>query len=138
MKSPKVVVSACLLGKKCRYDGRHCYSEKVKELVGEKEVILVCPEVRGGLSVPREPVEIQKNRVMTKEGCDKTEEYQKGVDLTLEDLAREEIAFAILKSKSPSCGVHHIYDGEFRGRLIKGEGLLAKALRKMGVELVEA
>lgn len=132
-----MVVSACLLGKQCRYDGGHCYSDKVKELIGEREVILVCPEVRGALKVPREPVEIRGGRIITKSGIDKTLIYTQGVELTLQDLAGEEIAFAILKSKSPSCGVHHIYDGQFRGRLIEGRGLLAKALKEKGIELVE-
>ena len=100
-------------------------------------MIPVCPEVAAGMPVPRPPVELREGRVISCEGKDLDAVYRAGVARTLEALAGEEIECAILKAKSPTCGVHEIYDGTFSGKKIKGQGILAKALRQAGVRVID-
>ena len=137
MAKEKIIVSACLLGNKVRYDGNDSFKEEIAALGEKYELIPVCPEVAAGMPVPRPPVELREGRVISCEGKDLDAVYRAGVARTLEALAGEEIECAILKAKSPTCGVHEIYDGTFSGKKIKGQGLLAKALRRAGVRVID-
>lgn len=130
------IVSACLCGEKTRYDGKIHITEKVKKLVDEGRAIMVCPEVDGGLSVPRLPCEIKDGRVINTEGEDKTDCFLKGAYKTLEIAKKYGIKKAILKEKSPSCGSKFIYDGTFNKNLIPGEGITTNILRFNGIEVI--
>ena len=131
---PAWIVSACLCGESVRYDGRaFCYPGLVN-LVHTGEAVQVCPERLGGLSVPRPPCEITTGgRVFDCRGCDQTKAFQQGARKVLELCLRYGIRQAILKDKSPSCGVHTRYDGSFTGSLVSGEGLTTHLLRQHGI-----
>lgn len=129
----KIVVSACLLGRNCKYSGGNNRNEAVIAYLKDKEYIPVCPEVEAGMPVPRPPVEIRDGKVISIEGKDLDAVYRKGVAKVMETISKEEISLAILKAKSPTCGVHEIYDGTFTGRKIPGRGILAEVLMKAGV-----
>ncbi len=133
----KIIVSACLFGRNCKYSGGNNRNEAVISYVKGKEVIPVCPEVAAGMPVPRPPVELREGRVISCEGKDLDAVYRAGVARTLKEIEREEIACAILKAKSPTCGVHEIYDGTFSGKKIKGRGILAEALVKAGIRVID-
>lgn len=130
----KLLVSACLLGRPCRYDGRSCPSDAVSALSDRAEWVPVCPEVMGGLPTPRVPCERQKEGgILAKDGNWRTEEYRKGAEEAVRIARENGCRAALLKEKSPSCGVHCIYDGSFGGRLIPGMGLAAEYLRAAGI-----
>ena len=129
----KIMVSACLLGQKCKYNGGDNYSEKVEEFVKGHEVIAVCPEVEGGLPVPRIPCEIVDGVVTDKQGENKDKEFRSGAQKCLKKAISENVDLVILQSRSPSCGVKQIYDGSFSGRLIDGKGVFAKLLTENGI-----
>ena len=133
----KILVSACLLGRNCKYNGGNNRNEKVIRFLEGKEIIPVCPEVAAGMPVPRLPVEIRDGRIISIEGKDLDDVYRKGIKRTLAPLDLEDIDLAILKAKSPTCGVHEIYDGTFSGKKIKGQGLLAAALMEEGVYVID-
>lgn len=133
-----ILVSACLLGENCKYNGGNNRNERVLRYVEGNEVIRVCPEMLGGLSCPRKPVEWVGDRVMTKEGDDCTEAFRLGVQKALALIADKHIDLAILQSRSPTCGVKQIYDGTFSGTRIPGQGALARALREQGILLMDA
>ncbi len=130
------IVSACLCGEKTRYDGKISISEKVKNLVDEGKAIMVCPEVDGGLNVPRLPCEIKGGRVLNVESEDMTDYFVDGAIKTLETAQKYGIKKAILKEKSPSCGSRFIYDGTFSKTLIPGEGITARLLRLNDIEVI--
>lgn len=130
------IVSACLCGEKTRYDGKISISEKVKNLVDEGKAIMVCPEVDGGLNVPRLPCEIKGGRVLNVESEDMTDYFVDGAIKTLETAQKYDIKKAILKEKSPSCGSRLIYDGTFSKTLIPGEGITARLLRLNDIEVI--
>ena len=139
---PKILISACLLGENCKYNGGNnadtvCAGELAK--LGQiYELIAVCPEYLGGLTTPREPAEIcASGRAITKfSGRDVTREFLMGAQICI-DIAHENgCKIAILKERSPSCGSGEIYDGSFTGRLVSGDGLTAAALKKLGVCIV--
>ena len=132
----KILVSACLLGTPCRYDGRNVPVESVIALENDYELIPICPEVCGGLSTPRVPSERINDRVINKDGCDVTANYEKGARVTLDLCKKHGIKVAVLKEKSPSCGSEFIYDGSFSGKLISGEGVTAEFLRKNGITVL--
>ena len=131
----KIIVSACLLGDKCRYDGHSNYVPLIKELKEKYEIIVICPEVNGGLSIPRTPSEIKGDRVINQKGKDVTKYFNKGVDYVLQVVKYFNIKKAVLKEKSPSCGVHNIYDGNFNNKVIEGQGWLTRKLKTLGVEV---
>ena len=133
----KIMVSACLLGRNCKYSGGNNRNEAVIRYLQDKEYIPVCPEVEAGMPVPRPPVEIRDGRVVSIEGKDLDAVYRKGVSKVMEILEKEDIGLAILKAKSPTCGVHEIYDGTFTGKKIPGQGLLAQALQEAGIPIVD-
>lgn len=138
MTKEKILVSACLAGINCKYNGKNNENEKIIELIKEKDVILICPEQLGGLKTPRTPAEIKNNKVINKEGIDVTEEYQKGAQEVLKIAQKFNIKTAILKSKSPSCGKGKIYDGTFSNKLIEGNGITAELLKKHGIKVISS
>ena len=132
-----ILVSACLLGVACRYDGVGKENKEVMELMKEHHLVPVCPEILGGLPTPRTPSEIQPDRkVMMKDGRDVTAEYEKGARETLRLAKLSDCEYAILKERSPSCGHGEIYDGSFSGTKISGNGIAAELLEKNGVKVI--
>ncbi|MGI5963163.1 MAG: DUF523 domain-containing protein [Lawsonibacter sp.] len=134
-----LLISRCLLGEPCRYDGRGVPKIEVEKLQKAGfHLILVCPEELGGLSTPRPPAEVQEDgRVMNQMGQDVTQEYQQGAEFTLAQAQKWGCKLAILKARSPSCGSKAIYDGSFKGRLVPGEGVTAKLLKQNGVVVMD-
>lgn len=133
----KIVVSACLLGHNCKYNGGNNHSQRVLDYIEGHEVIPVCPEVAGGLSVPRTPVELQNGRAINQNGEDVTDFFLHGIEKTMEKLTEEKIDLAILQPRSPSCGCKQIYDGTFSKVLIEGKGMFAQALAAAGIPLLD-
>ena len=133
-----ILVSACLLGENCKYNGGNNRNERVLRYVDGHEVIPVCPEMLGGLPCPRKPVEWVGDRVLTRDGDDCTEAFRIGVQRALAAIDGKQIDLAILQSRSPTCGVKQIYDGTFSGVRIAGQGALARALKEKGVPLMDA
>ena len=134
----KVVVSACLLGENCKYNGGNNYSREVAAFLEGKEVIPVCPEMLAGLGVPRTPIEIVGEDVKTRDGQSVGAALSMAVEEILAQLDGQEIACAILKSRSPTCGVKQIYDGTFSGTLVDGMGVLAAALKENGYNVLDS
>lgn len=133
----KIMVSACLLGQKCKYNGGDNFSEQVAAFCEGHEVIPVCPEVAGGLSVPRIPCEIVSGKVINKAGESKDREFRDGAEKCLAIAKRHKIDLAILQSRSPSCGVRQIYDGSFSGKRIEGAGVFASMLLQNGFRVID-
>ena len=131
------VVSACLAGCKCRYDGKDNLCPKVKQLVEEGRAVTVCPEVMGGLPTPRIPSERNNGKIVNSIGEDNTKYFESGVEKSIEIVKEHNIKKAILKAKSPSCGNKYIYDGTFSKTLVEGKGLLAEKLSEIGVEIYD-
>ena len=133
----KVMVSACLLGRNCKYNGGNNLSEKTVEFVKGKEVIEVCPEVLAGLGIPRIPIEIVDGILRDRDGNEKDAALREAIEKILKQIEGEEIECAILKSRSPTCGVHQVYDGTFSGTLRDGAGLFAQALMDAGIRVID-
>ena len=133
----KILVSGCLLGENCKYNGGYNYSEKVAEYIKGHEVISVCPECLGGLPTPRVPAEIVNGVVTNREGQNVDAEFRKGAEIALEIAQKEQIDVAILQSRSPSCGVKQIYDGTFSGTRIDGQGVYARLLKENGIPMMD-
>ena len=131
-----LLVSACLLGIGCRYDGKHKANEDVLRLREKYNLIPVCPEVFGGLPTPRIPSERIGDKVMMKDGTDVTENYQRGAEEALRLTRLFNIKTAILKQRSPSCGKDEIYDGSFTSTLTSRDGVTAELLKKEGVRVL--
>lgn len=141
-----ILVSACLLGINCKYDGDNNNHEIVKEYLKDKQFVLVCPEQLGGLETPRIPCEINngngndvllgKCTVKNKDGLDTTKKFIKGAKETLKIAQLYNCKEAILKEGSPSCGSNKIYDGTFTGKKINGLGVTAAILKKQGIHIV--
>ena len=138
MIKEKILVSACLAGINCKYNGKNNENKKIIELIKNKDVILACPEQLGGLKTPRTPAERQGNKVINKDNIDVTKEYQKGAEEVLELANKLNIKTAILKSKSPSCGKGKIYDGTFSDNLIDGNGITTELLEKHGIKVISS
>lgn len=136
MKKNIIIVSACLAGVPCRFDGQTKGYERIKELVKNEKTILVCPEQLGGLTTPRIPSEIKGDKVFSKAGIDVTTQFARGAEITLALAKEYGCTQAILKSRSPSCGKGKVYDGTFTGRLIDGNGLTADLLLKNDIEVL--
>ncbi len=133
----KVLVSACIMGENCKYNGGNNYHAKAAAFLADKDIIMVCPEMLAGLGVPRKCAEIVNGKVVDSDGKDVDTCYRNGVNRALETIQNEEIAFAVLQSRSPTCGVHQIYDGSFSGVLIEGQGLFAKELVGRGIKVYD-
>lgn len=131
----KILISACLIGDKCRYDGKSNYNPLIEELLKYYELVPFCPEVEGGLSTPRDPSERIKDQVRMENGRNVTHQFHKGADLAINVCLYLGIRIAILKEGSPSCGVNEIYDGTFQHRKIKGEGVTTHKLKHLGVRV---
>ena len=128
--------SACLLGIKCRYDGKSKPNQRVMRLSKKEILIPICPEQLGGLPTPREPAEQKGKKVITKSGKDVTKNFKKGARQVLRIAKLFGIKKAILKQRSPSCGCGQIYDGTFSGRIIKGDGVTATLLKRNGIKVI--
>ncbi len=128
----KIIVSSCLLGENCKYNGGNNRNEKPLRLLSGHTVIPVCPEVLGGLPTPRLPAEIVNGRVTNREGISVDEAFRTGAEKALEIAQKEQPDLIILQSRSPSCGVKQIYDGTFSGTLIPGQGVFTEMARKAG------
>ncbi|MFP4031505.1 MAG: DUF523 domain-containing protein [Desulfococcaceae bacterium] len=127
-----ILVSACLAGVRCRYDGGHNRFDPVVEMVRAGEALPVCPEQLGGLTTPREPAEIRDGRVWTVSGTDVTAAFQRGAEEAFRLGKLIGCRRAILKARSPSCGAGLIYDGSFSHVTAPGDGFLARMLREAG------
>ena len=131
----KVLVSACLLGENCKYNGKNNYNECVCEYVKDKEVYAICPEVMGGLGIPRIPCEIVDDKVFNMQKEDTTKAYLQGAQEAVRIAEENNIKKAILKAKRPSCGKGAVYDGTFTHTLIKKDGITVMYLKKLNVEI---
>ena len=128
----KIMVSACLLGENCKYNGGNNLSQKVLDYIKGHEVIPVCPEVMGGLPTPRLCSEIVNGVVTASDGHSVDGEFRKGACIGLELAKEQNVDLVILQSRSPSCGVKQIYDGTFSGNKIEGQGIFAQLLIENG------
>ena len=133
----KILISACLLGENCKYNGKNNYSERVVKYLEGHEVIPVCPEVLGGLPTPRDPSEIVDGVVTNCKGVNVDMQFWKGAKEAFRIAEENSIDLAILQSRSPSCGVRQIYDGSFTGKLIPGQGVFAQLLEKSGFRVMD-
>lgn len=131
----KLLISACLLGIPCRYDGRSVKAVDVERLAENFELIPVCPEIYGGLPTPRTPSERVGDKTLMKDGRDVTENYLRGAEAAYALCESLGCTLALLKERSPSCGKNKIYDGSFTGTLIDGEGVTAEYLRERGIKI---
>ncbi len=132
------MVSACLLGENCKYSSGNNYRGSVAALAASHELIPVCPEVLGGLPVPRKPAEIKDGVVTCEDGSVVDGEYRLGARKCLETALREQPGLVVLQPRSPSCGVHTRYDGSFSGTLTEGPGVTAELLIKNGFRVIDA
>ncbi|TSI05763.1 DUF523 domain-containing protein [Lysinibacillus sp. BW-2-10] len=141
-----ILVSSCLAGLEVRYNGTHCLNDKIMKLIEEKKAITVCPELLGGFLTPREPAEIidgsgedvldGKAKVIEKSGRDVTELYIKGAYTTLKKAIDVNATVVVLKDYSPSCGSSMIFNGEFIGEKIAGNGVTAALLKRNGLQVI--
>ena len=132
-----IAVSACLLGKNCKYNGGNNRNEKVLEYIKGHEVIPVCPEVFGGLPTPRDPSEIVKGVVRHKDGVSVDKEFREGARIALEKVLSSRAELVILQSRSPSCGPDTIYDGTFSKKLIPGDGVFVQLLKEHNIKYID-
>lgn len=133
----KILVSACLVGDNCRYNGGNNLNEVLVESLAVHEVAKVCPEVLGGMQTPRAPAEIQKGQVVNTEGRNVTKEFEAGALRAFEIVKKEKPDLIILQSRSPSCGIKQIYDGTFSGNKIPGHGLFEELCIKAGYKVLD-
>ena len=131
------MVSACLLGENCKYNGGNNFNMKVLEYVKGHEVISVCPEVMGGLPIPRVPAEIVNGVVTTRDGRNVDKEFKTGAEKALQIALENQVDLVILQSRSPSCGPKQIYDGTFSGKRIAGQGIFAKMLIENEFQIID-
>ena len=134
----KIIVSACLLGENCKYNGGNNYSAAVAEFVKDKEVLAICPEMMAGMRCPRTPIEIVDGVLMDRDGNNVDAAMRKAVADAMELIRKEDIQCAVLQSRSPTCGVNQVYDGSFSGTLVSGSGILAQALKNAGYQTIDA
>ena len=131
----KVLVSACIMGVNCKYNGKNNKNSAAVHFLKDKEVISICPEVLAGMETPRPCAEIVNGRVVDENGTDVSSEYDKAVEAALSQIQNEEIDLVILQSRSPTCSVNQIYDGSFTGRRIAGAGVTARLLAAEGIKV---
>ena len=133
----KVLVSGCLLGENCKYNGGNNYNPRVVEFLKGKEVISICPEIMAGMGCPRNPIEIVDGVLTDCHGKNVDSLIRKSVMEIMERIRDEEIQCAVLQSRSPTCGVKQVYDGTFSGKLIPGSGVFAKSLIDAGYLVID-
>ena len=131
----KILISACLVGENCKYDGGNNLNDKIDALLEKYDLIPFCPEVEGGLPIPRNPSEIRGNGVYMDNGKDVTYEFNKGAKKALMLCLYMGIKKAVLKARSPSCSNKEVHDGSFSNHLIPGLGVTAKLLKENGIEV---
>lgn len=136
MNSTKILVSACLAGIPCRYDGTAKTIPYIEDLYRKGTAVIVCPETAGGLPVPRKPGEIRNGRVYHNDGTDVTDHFIRGSEKCLAICMEHGCRKAVLKSRSPACGKGLIYGGDFSGTLCEGNGIFADMLIKNGIEII--
>ena len=134
----KILVSACLLGEKCKYNGGDNYSPQVLRFTENHQVIPVCPEMRAGMGCPRIPIEIANGVLIDRNGKNVDGPMRQAIGEILKEIQDEQIACAVLKSRSPTCGVRQVYDGTFSGKLVSGSGLFAQALKDAGYQVIDS
>ena len=137
MNRPPLLISACLLGRPCRYDGgtKGLEPEWIAGLEARYTLVPVCPECLGGLPIPRCPSERRGERVVMRDGTDVTAQFHRGAGAALETARANGCALALLKERSPSCGAGAVYDGSFTGTVVPGDGVAAALLRENGLRL---
>ena len=133
----KIIVSACLAGDNCKYNGGNNLNQRMMVFCQSHEMIRVCPEVLGGLPIPRPSAEIVDGQVMNTEGKNVTKEFSLGAQKAFEIVEKENPDLIILQSRSPSCGIKQIYDGTFSGKKIPGHGLFAELCIKAGYKVLD-
>ena len=131
----KVLISACLIGENTKYNGGNNFIKIVEKLYPLCDLIIICPEVMSGLKTPRSPSEIKNGKVINKANKDVTSFFKSGASLITYIAEQNNVKYALLKENSPSCGVHHIYDGTFSNNLIKGNGITTQELIKKGIQV---
>lgn len=134
--SRTILVSACLLGENCKYNGKNNYNQKVIDLIKEKNVIKICPEILAGLPLPRKPVEISNDKIITEDKKDLTKLYLDSAKKAMENIQNEKIDLAVLKANSPTCGSKYIYDGTFSHRLVEGSGIFAQMIKEKNIMVI--
>ena len=132
----KILVSGCLAGFNCRYDGGNNLVPEIRQLVEDGLAVTACPEQLGGLPTPRIPSERMGSKVMSREGADVTDEFKAGAEAALRIALENGCRAAILKSRSPSCGKGCIYNGQFTGELVPGNGVTTDLLLHHGIEVL--
>jgi uncharacterized protein YbbK (DUF523 family) len=132
----KILISACLVGDKCKYDGKDNLSPLIDKLLEHFELVPFCPEVEGGLKTPRKPSERVSSQVRMEDGRNVTHQFYKGAELAANICLYLGIRYAILKETSPSCGVNEIYDGTFTHKKIKGQGATTELLKEKGIKVI--
>lgn len=133
---PRYLISACLCGVRCRYDGSVSCGERFARLAANGLALPVCPELLGGLPVPRPPCELRGGRVFTRDGDDRTPAFLTGARHALELALKHRVRYAIFKERSPSCGCDTVFDGSFTGLLAPGQGLTTALLRQNGITVM--
>lgn len=133
----KIMVSACLTGENCKYNGGNNRNEKVLALLEGNEVITVCPEQMGGLPTPRTPSEVRDGIVTMRDGTDVDREFRRGAEMCLETAMRERPDLIVFQSRSPSCGPKQRYDGTFTGTLVDKPGITAELLMEHGFHVTD-
>ena len=131
----RILISACLVGDNVKYDGGNNKNPLIEKLLEKYELVPFCPEVEGGLPIPRHPSEQRDEQVINDIDEDVTDQFEHGADLALNICLYLKITKAILKERSPSCGVHSIYDGTFSHKVIPGMGVTAALLKRKGIEV---
>ena len=132
----KVLVSACLIGENCKYDGKNNYSQKLMDFLKDKEYVAVCPEMLGGLKSPRIPCEIVNGVVMNRAGENVDKYFREGAQKALQIAKENNIDMAVLQQRSPTCGAGIIYDGTFSGNKIPGNGVFAQLMIDNGFKVI--
>jgi uncharacterized protein YbbK (DUF523 family) len=131
----KILISSCLIGNDTKYNGKNNYIKEIEQLKLKYELIPICPEVLGGLSIPRDPSEINNDKVISINGKDVTKEFNIGANKALNIALLNNIKYAILKDGSPSCGNTYIYDGTFKNNKIDGIGITTKLLKSHNIKI---
>lgn len=134
----KIAVSACLLGEACKYNGSSNFDGKLLERLSGEEILPICPEVIAGAGIPRKCVELRDGRAVNSDGEDVDNFYRAGAQKALDRLLAFGAECVVLKSRSPTCGVHEIYDGTFTGKRIMGSGIFAKMVQDAGIRTIDS
>ena len=129
----KILVSRCLTGECCRYDGKDNLVPEIQELADRGIAVPVCPEVLGGLPTPRIPSEIKGDRVVMRDGTDVTDNFRQGAERAMTIGRKQGCICAVTKANSPSCGCRTVYDGTFTGKLVPGDGMFVRLLKETGI-----